>query len=102
MSGAARLKRRPLQVVGQGPVVEERIVAAQRQLEAVLASWAPWQVPALQPMRDRIGITSRTKLTSYFSFCPVTLTGIVSRLAGEAELERAAAVGHRPDQARSG
>ena len=38
----------------------------------------PWQVPALQPTRDIVGITSRTKLTSYLSFCPVTLTGIVA------------------------
>ena len=39
-SGAARLNRRPLQIVGQGAVVEQRIVAAERQLEAVLARLA--------------------------------------------------------------
>lgn len=39
---------------------------------------APWQVPALQPMRDMLGITSLTKLTSYRSFWPVTVTGTLT------------------------
>jgi hypothetical protein len=72
-SAAARLKRRA-DVIGQRPMVVNRVIAAERELEAGFPFLAPWQFRRCSPC-GRAAAERKTKLTGCGDFTPPTVTG---------------------------
>ena len=80
-SGDATLTCRAGLVVGQGSHVEDRVVAAERELEAILSLGRAVASPLrCSPSRDKTGATSCVKSTCTGVFRPSTVTGTVAVL----------------------
>ena len=80
-------------------MVEERIVAAQRQLEAVLAlgGAVAGAGVAAHLRQGRHHVADEADLVP--GLLPLTFTGMLAVWPASADLEHAVAVGHRPDHA---
>src|SRR5262249_51157869 len=92
--GGGAVKAPAGNVVGQGAVVEERVVAAQRQGEAVPALGGPVAGAGVAAHARDHGHHVADETDLVFLFLPAHLYRHLNRLTGKGNLELAVAVGH--------